>query len=614
METHTITLKDKLMNLRSKVKIEMVPSNMVLIWRTLEPHEHRRILVLSMASIAVNALDLLSAYAISLLGIVALQYRNSSEITIQNHNIIAGITQNFDLSSKELLIWLATLSFFTIVMKIFLSLAVNRSILLNLGRISSDLSRRLFDKFLEARYNWVKSQQPQDITYAINQGSQFLVIGILGQGMIFVSDLVVLIVFLLTLLWLNFLSTIVVTVALVLVIYLYSRKIKVAINTSSNELLSSTISGQEATLDIIKMWREIRIQNRNKFAVGKFSKYRESASRSFAIGSWLQLFPKAAFEIFGLLIIIIVLLPVIGVSHWKISETTLVFTFAVVSRILPIGTRIQQTFFAIQSYGPPAITLLKLYENLESQASDISDEIIGYLETTNGYQIDFTDLFFQYPDASKALLKLPAFSIPEGSFVGVVGPSGSGKSTFCDLLLGFLVPTTGKIEIGGCNIADIRNYESLGISFVSQNTKIVQGSIAENIRFGLSSKSVTDSAIIELVTQLGLGDVIGNLPKGLETALNAESSVISGGEQQRIGIARALISNPRILLMDEATNALDNSTAKKVLNFLISKKQKRTVFLITHDPSYLIKADTILSFHNGNGRIFNNYEKYLASL
>lgn len=129
-----------------------------------------------------------------------------------------------------------------------------------------------------------------------------------------------------------------------LVIYLYSRKIKVAITNSSNELLTSTISGQEATLDIIKMWREIRIQNRHKFAVGKFSKFRESASRSFAIGSWLQLFPKAAFEIFGLLIIIIVLLPVIGVSHWKISVTTLVFTFAVVSRILPIGTRIQQTF------------------------------------------------------------------------------------------------------------------------------------------------------------------------------------------------------------------------------------------------------------------------------
>lgn len=80
-------------------------------------------------------------------------------------------------------------------MKIFLSLAINRSILLNLGRISSDLSRRLFDKFLEARYNWVKSQQPQEITYAINQGSQFLVIGIIGQGMLFVSDLVVLIVF-----------------------------------------------------------------------------------------------------------------------------------------------------------------------------------------------------------------------------------------------------------------------------------------------------------------------------------------------------------------------------------------------------------------------------------
>ena len=512
------------------------------------------------------------------------------------------------------MIWLATLSFLTIVMKIFLSLAINRSILLNLGRISSDLSRRLFDKFLEARYDWVKSQQPQEITYAINQGSQFLVIGIIGQGMLFVSDLVVLIVFFLTLFWLNFLSTIVVTVGLVLVIYLYSRKIKVAITNSSNELLTSTISGQEATLDIIKMWREIRIQNRHKFAVGKFSKFRESASRSFAIGSWLQLFPKAAFEIFGLLIIIIVLLPVIGVSHWKISVTTLVFTFAVVSRILPIGTRIQQTFFAIQSYGPPAMTLLKLHEDLESHASDISDEVTGHFETTNGYQINFSELFFQYPDASKAILKLPAFSIPEGSFVGVVGPSGSGKSTFCDLLLGFLAPTTGKIEVGGYNIAGIRDYESLGISFVSQNTKIVQGSIAENVRFGLSSKSVTDSAIIELLTQLGLGDVIGNLPKGLETALNAESSVISGGEQQRIGIARALISNPRILLMDEATNALDNSTAKRVLNFLISNKQKRTVFLITHDPSYLIKANTILSFHNGNGRVFNNYENYLASL
>ena len=199
MAASRLTGKNRFMNLRRKERIEKVPSNMALVWKILEPFERRRILTLSMASIAVNALDLLSAYAISLLGIVALQYRNSSEIAIQNHSIIAGITQSFDLSSKELLIWLATLSFLTIVMKIFLSLAINRSILLNLGRISSDLSRRLFDKFLEARYNWVKSQQPQEITYAINQGSQFLVIGIIGQGMLFVSDLVVLIVFFLTL-------------------------------------------------------------------------------------------------------------------------------------------------------------------------------------------------------------------------------------------------------------------------------------------------------------------------------------------------------------------------------------------------------------------------------
>lgn len=93
------------------------------------------------------------------------------------------------------------------------------------------------------------------------------------------------------------------------------------------------------------------------------------------------------------------------------------------------------------------MTLLKLHEDLESQASDISDELTSHFESTNGYQINFSELFFQYPDASKAILKLPAFSIPEGSFVGVVGPSGSGKSTFCDLLLGFLALLQVKLRL-----------------------------------------------------------------------------------------------------------------------------------------------------------------------
>ena len=198
-----------------------------------------------------------------------------------------------------------------------------------------------------------------------------------------------------------------------------------------------------------------------------------------------------------------------------------------------------------------------------------------------------------------------SFSICKGDFVGVIGSSGVGKTTFIDILLGLLVPTSGKIEVDGKNIYDdIRVWQS-NIAYVPQNIYLIDASIRENIALGVDEKDIDDEKIQKVLVASELSSFIEDLPEGVYSGVGERGVKLSGGQRQRIGIARALYQEPEILILDEATSALDNLTEKNIIDTILKLKGQITIIAVAHRLTTLEQCDFKVRLQNGKAEIIN---------
>ncbi|RSK26859.1 ABC transporter ATP-binding protein [Bacillus sp. HMF5848] len=213
-------------------------------------------------------------------------------------------------------------------------------------------------------------------------------------------------------------------------------------------------------------------------------------------------------------------------------------------------------------------------------------------------QIEFKDVEFSY-DNKRQALKTISFTIGAGQTVALVGHTGSGKSTIANLISRFYDPTAGSVQIDGHDLRDvtlksIRNQ----ISFVLQDTFIFSGTIMENIRFG--NPEATDEAVIEAAKAVGAHPFIENLPNGYQTEVEERGNVLSVGQRQLLSFARALLADPRIIILDEATASIDTETEIIIQNALKRLLKDRTAIIIAHRLSTIRDADHIFVLENGS--------------
>tara|TARA_Y100001968_G_C19205644_1_gene642151 strand:+ start:3 stop:878 length:876 start_codon:yes stop_codon:yes gene_type:complete len=226
--------------------------------------------------------------------------------------------------------------------------------------------------------------------------------------------------------------------------------------------------------------------------------------------------------------------------------------------------------------------------------SSTNNNIIN-LNEING-KITIQSLFFSYDNKNDVLDNIN-LNIESGEILALVGPSGSGKSTIFSLLLKFIEPKKGTINIDGNNLNQI-NTNTLRklIAIVPQKTFIFSGTIEEAIRFG---RETTTEKIINAAKTANAHDFIKQLPDGYQTFIEERGANLSGGQLQRISIARALLGDPRILLLDEATSALDAEAEESVQKGLKQAMLNRTVLVIAHRLSTVQKADKIVVIEKG---------------
>ena len=182
-------------------------------------------------------------------------------------------------------------------------------------------------------------------------------------------------------------------------------------------------------------------------------------------------------------------------------------------------------------------------------------------------------------------------TINTSDFVGIVGPSGSGKSTLVDLLTGILKPSEGEIDIDGYSL-NTGMFKNL-FGYVSQNVFLTDDTIQNNIALGVDADKIDSNMINQVIKYCELESVIKSLPEGLNTKVGERGVKLSGGQIQRIGIARALYNDPQILVLDESTSALDISTEKNILKTINSISKSKTLIMISHRLETLVNCNRI---------------------
>lgn len=270
-------------------------------------------------------------------------------------------------------------------------------------------------------------------------------------------------------------------------------------------------------------------------------------------------------------------------------------------RILPSVSRIS-TYFANISYYQPSLDLV--YDMIQKEGYDriFLDHVEEKKESVPlvmRNKVDLKQIDFEYPNTDRKILDHADMEIPIGASVGIKGPSGAGKTTVVDILLGLLQVQAGEITCDGKNVMESKSSWLSKIGYIPQNVYLTDDTIRENIAFGEDKEAINEARVWDVLREAQLEEFVKELPEGLDTTIGEQGVRISGGQKQRLGIARALYHNPELLVFDEATSALDNDTEAAVMEAIEQFRGRKTMVIIAHRLKTIEKCDIIYEVKDG---------------
>ncbi len=345
--------------------------------------------------------------------------------------------------------------------------------------------------------------------------------------------------------------------------------------------------------------KEVKIYLKELFfenALNKIVTRREDVSRKL---SYISPLPRYFLEI-GTVIFVLALVYFITWKGENIENLLPEFAlyFGSFLRMLPIFTKLINNFQTLK-FGKPVVNTL--HKEYHSEQKVVVDKSFNNPPLHFNEKISFKKVFFKYPSKKDYSLKDLNLNFKQGEIIGILGTTGSGKTTFLNLLTGLIKPTDGEILCDNTNIMSNNISWRKKLSYVTQKTFLTDDSIRNNIIFG-ENENFKNQKFEEALKLSNLDKLIDKLPDGVNTIVGESGVRLSGGQVQRISIARALYNSPEILVFDEPTNSLDEETEKKIISEIFELKGKCTIFLVTHnrqlttkcDQTYLVEKNTLI--------------------
>ena len=381
------------------------------------------------------------------------------------------------------------------------------------------------------------------------------------------------------------------------------------------------VAANTAISDLLSVFRELLVLGKREKYIDGIYRARAAAADSAANQYYLSGMPRYIIEAALLVgVAMFVLAQALAGDIVKSAATIGVFLsggFRLTAALLPL----QNALLTINGVLPSARTAHEILEFARDGEVETGQKNVPTRETSDSPKlassnapigVEFRDVSFSYPDGDQPALRNASFEVQPGTQVALMGPSGAGKSTIADLLCAVLTPSSGAI-VRTDSTTDSSDAFCFGrVSYVPQRPGLVSGTILDNVALAVSEEEVSREQALEALQLANLTELIVELPQGLDTPLGKLQDGLSGGQMQRLGLARALYTKPGLLIMDEATSALDADSEAEIQKALDSMRGKVTVVLIAHRLNTIQHADTVILVEEGLVRDSGTFKELIA--
>ena len=567
--------------------------------RVLSPSDQLKILVVAILQVCLGVLDLLGVLAIGLLGALSVTGVQSA----QPSGRVNSVLQLLRISEASFQTQAAILGASAVVLLVgrtLLSIMFTRRILFFLSRRGAKISADLISRLLSQSLLTIQTRTTQETLYSVTRGVEFITVQVLATTVVIVSDVSLLLIMGIGLFIVDpiaatgtFLVFAIIGVSLYRLMHVRAG----ALGFKSSQL---NIRSNEKIVEIFSSYRESVVRNRRDYYAREIGKLRFDLADTSAEINFMPYISKYVIET-----TVVVGALLIGSAQFLFQDSTkavatLAIFLAAGTRVAPAVLRLQQGAIQIRGSLGMASPTLDLIDALgATPLIEIVDDTVDLAHAGFVADIQLENVSFTYPGKNEPAIADITVTIPAGSSAAFVGPSGAGKTTIVDVLLGVLSTDTGLVTVSGLPpLAAVARWPG-AVSYVPQDVVISNGTIRENVALGYPAEVATDELVMSALKVANLDGFVVGLPQGVDTPVGERGAKISGGQRQRLGIARAMFTKPQLLVLDEATSSLDGETEASISAAIHAMRGSTTVVMIAHRLSTVRNADIVVYMAEG---------------
>lgn len=566
--------------------------------RVLSTRDQKKLVLVTLVQSFLSILDLVGVALLGAIGALAIRGVQSKTPGDRVTWMINKLElDNFSLQSQVAILTTAAVTF--LVLKTITSILLSRKSLYFLAHRSAEISADLVTKTLNGEMEDISRKSTMEIQYAIGPGVNYIGLGIIGLGTTVFADISLLVILGLGLLVIDaftFLTVAILFTSIGLALYklLHARAREVG-----TEIATYNIQSNRMLNESLLAFREIFVRNRQDYYAENISRLKLGIAKASAEQTFLPNVSKYIIEISVTLGAVTVAAIQFSTQDASRAVASLALFIAAGSRIAPALLRIQQSLIQMQSNIGGSKPTLDLISELRNQQVCYDSKAPKSQQNNFIGSVNFIDVSFSYKTSQNNVLKNISLQIRPGEFVAITGESGSGKSTLVDLLLGLLEPSSGKVEVSGLSPRAAISTWPHAISYVPQSVSVFEDTILKNIGIGLQASEISIERVNGVINLAQLEKLTKSLPNGIYEVLGERGNTLSGGQIQRLGIARALYNDPDLLILDEATSALDNKTESELTEVILKFRGQMTLVVIAHRLSTIRNADRVVFLKDG---------------
>lgn len=541
-------------------------------------------------------LSLLETIGIGIFIPLFLSFINPSHEIIESFkNINPWVNENYTTV-------IISLIFLIFLIKFVCSLYINFQSNKYIFRLYEYITKKFFNFYINQDYNFFYKKNSSEITRNVYSEMGVLVNQIIFNIVSITRDFILVLFVVIFLLVYDLQITLIILASFIFLSFIYLKIFKKYLFEIGKNIKDQTFHVLNDLSEIFLSIKEIKIFGLENFSSNKFNENFMKLSTNKRQSLTFSFLPRLIYELFSIIIMlgVIIFLMSMSVEGNFIIFKLGIFSIAIV-RIVPAVVGISTKLQSLNMFMPSLNNIYDELKNMESfkVEKEESSSVLKKIDLIN--TIKLKDVSFSYKK-DKIVLENINFLLQKGELIGLAGESGTGKTTLADIICGLIYPSSGKVQIN-------QKYDSLlvhqslkkNIGYVTQSNFFFDDTIKANIIFGTNYDKNKEEKILQtVINDAQIADIIKELPNGLNTRIGQGGVSLSGGQRQRVSIARSLYRCPSILILDEATNALDEKNENEILRVINNLKKEMIIILISHRRDLLSKCDKVYRIKNKN--------------